>query len=229
MSAPPPFLSLPTSCEAPFRAAVRGDSWNSAGHPAEQFEGVTYPLPEKLDGCNHLPFAPEVTVTPDASAASSPAGLNVNVHVPQAAALGREDLAESSMKDITIALPAGVALNPAGADGLQACSESQVGFEGFKELDGEAETGALTAIFSPTLPEPLQQGVSFCPNAAKIGTVKLKTPLLAGPLEGSVYLAAQSANPFGSLVPRSCSKRLIRAACSKRLTGRRAGAEGPAR
>ncbi len=80
---PPPFLALPTSCEKPFESTLRGSSWTSAERPAEEAEPVTYTLPEGLDGCNHLPFSPSIGVTPNGSAASSPTGLNVDVHVPQ--------------------------------------------------------------------------------------------------------------------------------------------------
>jgi hypothetical protein len=37
-----------------------------------------------------------------------------------------------------------------------------------------------------------------CPEAAKVGEVKLRTPLLANPLQGAVYLATPSENPFAS-------------------------------
>ena len=36
-----------------------------------------------LDGCNHLRFSPSIRVTPDGQQASTPTGLNVDVHVDQ--------------------------------------------------------------------------------------------------------------------------------------------------
>ncbi len=124
----------------------------------------------------------------------------MGVHVPQTAALNPEGLAESALRDTTVTLPEGVAINPAGADGLEACSEGLAGFTGFTEFNAEFEPGVKTATFTPEMPEPTEPGMNFCPNGSKIGTVKVKTPLLEHELEGTVYLAAQSANPFGSLV-----------------------------
>jgi hypothetical protein len=181
---PRPFLTTPTSCGASLPSSVEADSWAHSG----RFE--TFPLSEpmvSLTGCNHLPFNPEIRVSPDVTDGSTSTGLTTDVHVDQeATALNPAGLAESAVKDITVALPEGVVVNPAGADGLQACTEIQIGFQ------GEAEDG--TDLFTPGLAEP------FCPDASKIGTVRIKLPILPDALTGAVYLASQNENPFGSLV-----------------------------
>jgi hypothetical protein len=196
-SSPPPFLVMPSSCTAPFSSSIHGDTWPAAGKPEESAEH-SFTLAEKLDGCNRLPFTPSIQATPDGSAASSPTGLDVDVHVPQQSVLNAESLSESAVKDITVALPEGVAVNPSGSDGLQACSEGLVGFTGFQPFP----EGSQTATFTPKLPEPFEAGVNFCPDASKVGTVEIATPLLppGQHLKGSVYLATQDQNPFGSLI-----------------------------
>jgi len=192
---PPPFLVMPTDCQAPFETSVSGDSWAGPGVAPETAEPLRYILPEAVDGCNRLPFSPSIVVAPDGTAASSSSGLSVDVHVPQSAVLNSTSLAQSAVKDITVALPEGVAINPSGGDGLLACGESAVGFTGVSE----AIPGEQIATFTPSLPAP---GASFCPDASKIGTVEITSPLLpAGQhVKGSVYLATQDENPFGSLV-----------------------------
>ncbi len=201
-----PFLSLPTSCgkgsTEPFEATLEGDSWFGPGKPSQQAERKKYTLHDPLDpsialdGCNQLAFEPSIKVTPDVTSGSGPTGLNVDVHVPQEEVLTPNGNAESTVRYITVALPEGVAINPAGGDGLQACSEGLVGFTGVAEVD----PGLSTETFTPALPNPFQQGVNFCPNASKIGEVTIHTPLLPNPLKGFVYLATQNENPFGSLV-----------------------------
>jgi hypothetical protein len=199
--APPPFLQMPTSCTGPLVTSVESDSWDEPKPLGEQRSLAGAPMPA-LDGCNRAPFSPSLVVTPDGTEGSTPTGLTVDVHNPQEGSLDASGLAEPDVKDIKVVLPEGVAINPAGADGLQACSEGLVGFTGFTEL----VPGVQTASFTEKLPgsngssEAFEQGVNFCADASKIGTVKVTTPLLPNALYGSVYLATQDTNPFGSLV-----------------------------
>jgi hypothetical protein len=203
-----PFLALPTSCgnpsSEPFESTMTADSWAGPHKPLMEVGPVRYTLHDQassslaIDGCEGLSFEPSIKVTPDGVAASSPTGLGVDVHVPQQEILVPGGDAESAVKDISVTLPEGVALNAAASDGLEACSEGLVGFEGFKRL--QPGSSIETATFAESLPSPLRPGVNFCPNASKVGTVRIKTPLLANELEGAVYLAAQEENPFGSLI-----------------------------
>jgi hypothetical protein len=188
----PPFLSLPTSCTGSEHSTVEGDSWANAGAYATLAD---YTMPA-LDSCNRLPFSPTIKVTPDGTAGSTPTGLNVDVHVPQEESLNPSGLAVADPRNITVALPNGVSVNPASGDGLVACSEALAGFTGFAEL----LPGTQTPTFTSAGPASLVQGVNFCPNASKIGTVRIKTPILPNSIEGAVYLASENQNPFGSLV-----------------------------
>jgi hypothetical protein len=168
---PPPFLFMPPSCTGPLPTTMEADSWLREG----VFASAVPPEPMAAqDGCNRLPFTPSVKVTPDGQAGSTPTGLTVDEHVPQESSLAPEGLAESDVKGLSVTLPEGVVLNPAGADGLQACAMEQIGLQ------------------SPEAPT--------CPEASKVATATIKTPLLSEPLEGAAYLATQNSNPFGSLV-----------------------------
>jgi hypothetical protein len=188
---PPPLLSLPTSCNGVLQSSMEADSWLRPG--GFQSFGLTAPLPA-MDGCNRLPFAPSIEVKLDEQEASTPSGLTVDVHVPQEGQLTATGLSQSNVKDIEVTLPEGVAVDPAGADGLETCNEAQIGFVGFTEFNPKSEPDNKTAQFTPKIESP------FCPNASKVGIVKIKLPILPNALEGAVYLASQNANPFGSLI-----------------------------
>ena len=185
---PAPFLTLPTSCTGPLKTSGETDSWAQPGSVLSFSPSV--PM-ESLDGCNSLGFEPTISVAPDGQAASTPTGLTVGVHVPQEISLNPTGLAEADVKDTTVALPAGVQLSPSGGNGLQACSDAQIGFTGVNPQTGTDE-------FTSSAPS--------CPEVSKIATVKIKTPLLPNPLEGAVYLAAPQnfaglpQNPFESLI-----------------------------
>jgi hypothetical protein len=132
-----------------------------------------------MTGCNRLDFSPKISVQPEASVADSPTGLSVDLHVPQNE--NPTGLAEANLKEAVVALPAGVMVNPAGATGRVGCSAAEI------ELHG---------------PERAQ-----CPEASKIGSVEILSPLVNHPVKGAIYLAqqgnsgaGQGSNPFGSLL-----------------------------
>jgi hypothetical protein len=211
---PPPLLTLPTSCAGPLHTTTEADSWLQPGVFASLAN--TAPI-GTLDGCNLLPFVPEIKVSPDSQQASKPTGLTVDVHVPQEGQLNPEGLAQSNVKNITVTLPDGVTLNPSAADGLQACSANpgaldlaggqlgspgdQIGYEGGKEF--ATSPGVSFPAFTPYLPgsttalaaghgEALEPGKDFCPNASKIAEASIVSPLLpkGQTVKGFVYLAA---------------------------------------
>jgi DNA-binding beta-propeller fold protein YncE len=209
------FLTMPTGCHGPLSSTMEAESWEEPGTWAKK-SAVTHNsagTPVSLTGCSKLRFPAEISVAPDSSNASTSSGLTVNVHVPQTAALNPTGLAESALRDTTVALPSGVAINPSGGGGLEACSSDagalpggalgspgdQIGYKGQEELN-EYEPGVKWNTFTSEVASPLAPGSNFCPNGSKVGTVKIKTPLLEHELEGAVYLAAQESNPFGSLI-----------------------------
>ena len=127
----PPLLTLPTSCTGPLHSWIEADSWAQPGvFKIGEYTWHDNAGPLGLDGCNHLPFEPSISVTPDGQAASSPTGLAVTEHIPQEATLNSSGLAESDAKETTVALPEGVQISPAGGDGLSACSTEQAGYGG---------------------------------------------------------------------------------------------------
>jgi uncharacterized repeat protein (TIGR01451 family) len=172
------FLQNPVDCAAgPLLTQASTDTWqhpgsylpdgspNLADPNWKTITATTYP---SLTGCEMLTFAPSVTLTPETTEADEPTGVTVDVHVPQATDRF-PDLVTPELKNATVTLPEGISVSPSAADGLQGCGDAQI---------------ALESI------EP-----GTCPHASVLGTVKIHTPLLEGPLEGQVYLGTPNCDP----------------------------------
>jgi hypothetical protein len=172
-----PFLSNPTACAGPLTAKAKLDAYQGPGEWAEA--SVTMPA---ITGCEAVGFEPTIAVKPTTSVSDSPTGLEVDLHVPQNE--DPEGLATSDLKNAVVKLPQGFTLNPSSANGLAACTPSQFGL-------------TTSVGISPihTTASPAQ-----CPEASKIGSVEVDTPLLDHPLPGGVYVAQPYANPFDSLL-----------------------------
>jgi hypothetical protein len=173
-----PFMRLPSSCESTLTTTTSFDNWL---HPGSFFSSpFTEPAPVNCD----LPdFSPTIESKPTTNVADAPSGLRFGLHLPQAENEDPNGLGEADLKNATVTLPEGLLVNPSSADGLGACSEAEVGYRGMVE-----GRNAFSA-------EP-----ATCPDAAKVGTVEVDTPLVDHPLPGAVYLAQPHQNPFGSLI-----------------------------
>jgi hypothetical protein len=192
---PAPFLTLPTSC-GPLATTVEGEAWN-AGELKAKGQASTLeakyesPPGSALTGCGELPFDPSIEVSPTQHTASTPTDLTVKVSVPQQSTLEAEGKAEADVRSTTLELPEGLQASPGAADGLGACGVAEAGFSGLGTDTGKGLEKELEAQhFTPA--------AATCADAAKIGTVNIKTPLLEKELTGSVYLGSQNTNPFES-------------------------------
>jgi hypothetical protein len=158
-----PFLTVPTSCEGPLTTRFSADTWQNANTAEASF--LSHDLTGSLTGyagCERLGFGPSMSVSPDTTVADTPAGLTVELRVPQEGLVDPEGLAMSNIKDTMVTLPEGVVINPGQAAGLAACQM------------GESGIGS--------------DGPSSCPSASKVGSDVISTPLLKNKLEGGVYI-----------------------------------------
>jgi hypothetical protein len=171
---PVAFLRNPTSCGAtPLVTTITANSWLAPETSVTaSFDHDTDGNPVLTDGCDLLPFKPSVAVSPGTPQADSPTSLDVDLQVPQVD--DPAGLSTADVRRVAVTLPEGMSVSPSSAAGLGACSAAQIG---------------LASDAPPT-----------CPDSSKIGSVQIDTPLLAAPLTGSVILAAQGDNPFGTLL-----------------------------
>ena len=119
-----------------------------------------------MEGCEELPFDPAISAGPSVDSPNSPSGLDFSLTMPQA--FSEHSLAEADLRSASVTFPPGLSINPASADGLASCTDAQLGLG--------------------------KEGPAECPDASKLGTVEVTTPLLEEPIGGSVFLRTQNSN-----------------------------------
>ena len=189
-----PFFTNPTGCAIWSVGGyhIHVDSWqkpgrfNADGTPDSQRirrgRLATSESPP-VTGCNALQFTPELSAQPTTHMADSPSGLEFEMKLPQT-----EDASVSAtpaLKNAEVTLPEGMTVDPSAGGGLEACSEAQIGWLG----------GSLHN-FSPGAPE--------CPEASKIGSLELETPLIPRTLTGALYIAQAERKPVRERVGGIC-------------------------
>jgi hypothetical protein len=148
-----------------------------------------------IDECDQLHFKAHFTFEPSDTKSDSPASFRTSLTVPSEGLTDPTKLTTPEIRKTVVQLPKGVVLNASGADGLEACSEAQIGLK--NKID--PATGLPVPLAMPN-PIRFTKDPNTCPEASKVGTLDLKTPLLEDTLHGNLYLAAQgNGNPFGSL------------------------------
>ena len=180
-----PFLTLPSSCAEPLAFGFGADSWQAPAPPPYPFQGAasiqdeaTPPNDLSPSGCSRLGFSPRIAAAPTSSAAASATGLDVEVSVADEGLQNPDGLAASAIRSASLTLPEGMTINPSQAEGLGTCSEAEAARESADSAPGQG-----------------------CPQASKIGTVEVQTPLLEGTtLHGALYVATPYENPSHSLI-----------------------------
>jgi hypothetical protein len=188
---PKAYLSLSPKCEGPLSFSVAASSWQQPAQvSASALNRTKAGTPAQMK-CEFLQFNPEVVGHLDNTRASAASGfvyrLNVNYDF-----LTNPQLNNPAPPKTTIVhLPEGTTLNPSVGAGLGVCTPAQF---------------AAETPFNP-------QG-SACPNDAKIGTLRVHTPIFNEQFEGdllsgAVYLAKPNdpatptpgaENPFDTLI-----------------------------
>ena len=116
---------------------MRADSWEQPG----AFQEATYQSadlsgnPGSLSGCNALDYEPRIEARPSTEVADSPTGLEFDLRQPTGLELGEGEgrygtRADAQLRNARVTLPEGLVANPSQADGLEACTQEQIGYLG---------------------------------------------------------------------------------------------------
>lgn len=150
-----PFMSLPTRCDVPAVSTITVASYG--GQSTSRTDQFT------PTACDQVPFTPSLEVGPATSPADTPGEAWAKLIIPTGdTGTGVNARRQAYLRNVDLKLPAGLALNPPLANGLQPCTADEFGF----------------GVDAP--PQ--------CPASSEMGKVEFVTPLFPGQtLTGKVY------------------------------------------
>lgn len=176
------FLTLPRECNHSPSTRFGATAWAAP----RLWVVAEAPEPQTIAGCESLSYAPTIRISPTTLGAADPTGLELDLDAPDPGFASPTGRAAADTRSATLALPVGMTLNPSAAAGLAGCTPAQLAGE---RPDADPGTG--------------------CPQAAKIGSAALTTPLFGEPVAGDVFvarpddpatLAHGAENPFDGLL-----------------------------
>jgi hypothetical protein len=174
---PKPLLSLPTECSEPLISSFEAFSWEGDFDFGERETHDAEGNPQPFTDCASLGFKPSISAKPTSRAAQSPTGLDFSLDVKDEGLTSVDGRSQSRIREVIVTLPEGMTANPSLAEGLEVCSEADLEDETLGAAPGEG-----------------------CPEAAKIGTLEVESPLVEEPLKGSLFIAKPFENQFNSLL-----------------------------
>jgi hypothetical protein len=183
---PQAYLSLPPKCSGALTFSATATSWQQPTPvSATAVNRTTAGQPAEMQ-CQHLQFNPEVVGHLDNTKASSASGFVFRLNVAHDRLTDPAYTNPSPPRRAVVQLPDGTTLNPSVGSGLGTCAPAQLAAE--TALNGQG---------------------AGCPNDAKIGVLRVRSPLFDDVMNGAVYLAEPddpataapgTENPFDSLI-----------------------------
>jgi hypothetical protein len=172
------YLTMPSTCSRPLAYAASASSWQQPQQVARRvFSSFDQGEPVTLEGCDKILFGTTPQAVVKNPRAASPSGFDFNLDVDSEGLLRPKRLNPTAVKKAVVALPEGMTINPSVGSGLLGCTSAQYAAETVSSAPGAG-----------------------CPNGSKIGDFTVKSPLFEETVEGSLFLAAPSDNPFGNLI-----------------------------
>ncbi len=172
VGSPKAFITLPSTCTERPITYLHVDSHENPGH----FLAYENQTPITASGCDSLAFNPSISQEPETTRSDAPNGTEVVLHVPQATDEPNKQNSPD-LQTAQVTLPEGMTLNPSAANGLEACTNEEIGIATNKPIGCPAKS----VVGSVLVEAP---GI---PNGSLAGNIYVGTPESQEPNSGREY------------------------------------------